>query len=65
MTAYFSNASDDEREHAKLFLAYQNKRGGRVLMEDVKRPAQQAWGSAEDAMTAALALERDVNAVRC
>lgn len=64
MHAYFKKASDEEREHAHLFLAYQNKRGGRVLLEDVKRPAQQEWGSAEDAMSAALALERDVNAVR-
>lgn len=64
MHAYFKKASDEEREHAQLFLKYQNKRGGRVLLEDVKRPAQQEWGTAEDAMSAALALERDVNTVR-
>lgn len=46
-----------------LFLMYQNKRGGRVVLQDIKCPARHEWGSAEEAMNAALKLERDVNEV--
>lgn len=44
-------------------MTYQNKRGGRVILEDIKKPASDEWGTAENAVAAALQLEKDVNAV--
>jgi ferritin heavy chain len=58
---FFKNASDEEREHAEKLMKYQNKRGGRVCLADIKKPEKDEWGSGLDAMTAALALEKAVN----
>lgn len=60
---YFKKCSDEEREHAMKFMTYLNKRGGRIILTDVKRPEKNEWGSAEEAMEAALNLEKDVNGV--
>lgn len=60
---YFKKASDEEREHAMKFMIYQNKRGGRVVHSDITAPKDE-WGSAQDAMQAALDLEHKVNEVR-
>lgn len=45
------------------FMTYLNKRGGRITLADVKSPEKNDWGTAEDAMVAALNLEKDVNGV--
>nr|AEN71561.1 ferritin 2 [Argopecten irradians] len=58
---YSKKASDEEREHAEKFMKYQNKRGGRVVLQDIKKPDQDEWGSALEAMQVALALEKNVN----
>jgi len=58
---FFKKSSDEEREHAEKLMKYQNKRGGRVVLQDVKKPAQDEWGTGLDAMKVALQLERDVN----
>ncbi|XP_008559228.1 soma ferritin [Microplitis demolitor] len=58
---YFKQASDEEREHAMKFMTYQNKRGGSIVLTDIKSPEKMNWGSAKDAMTAALELEKQVN----
>nr|CAD7463119.1 unnamed protein product [Timema tahoe] len=58
---YFKKASDDEREHAQKLLEYQNKRGGRIFLTGIKAPDHNEWGTAEDAFTAALQLEKAVN----
>ncbi|XP_062499712.1 soma ferritin-like [Corticium candelabrum] len=58
---YFLKASDEELEHADKLMKYQNMRGGRIVLQDVKRPEKDEWGSGADAMEAALALERHVN----
>lgn len=60
---YFKKASTEEREHAMIFLKYQNKRGGRVILTDIKKPTKHEWGTAQEAMTAALDLEKEVNDV--
>ncbi|KAJ6638805.1 Soma ferritin [Pseudolycoriella hygida] len=57
---FFKKASDEEREHAMKFMKYQNKRGGKVFLSDIKVPKIE-WGSAQDAMQAALDLETEVN----
>lgn len=61
---YFKAASEEEREHAYKLLEYMNKRGGQVCLADIKAPQRQNWGSAQEAMTAALELEKKVNEVK-
>ena len=34
---YYNKCSLEEREHAHKFIEYQNKRGGRVNLEDIKK----------------------------
>lgn len=41
-----------------------NKRGGTIVLTDVKAPDNQKWGTAQEAMSAALELEKKVNDVR-
>ena len=33
---YFEKASVEEREHAEKLMKYQNKRGGRIVLQDIK-----------------------------
>ncbi|GCC46655.1 hypothetical protein chiPu_0030869, partial [Chiloscyllium punctatum] len=33
---FFTEQSHEEREHAEKLMAFQNKRGGRILLQDVK-----------------------------
>ena len=33
---YFKHRSDEEREHATQLMFYQNVRGGRILLGDIK-----------------------------
>jgi ferritin heavy chain len=58
---FFKHSSDEEREHAEKLMKYLNKRGGRVVLQDVKRPAQDEWGNGLQALETALALEKKVN----
>ena len=57
----FSENSKEEREHAEEFMKYLNKRGGKVILQDVKRPDRDEWGSGLQALEAALSLEKKVN----
>lgn len=61
---YFKSASDEERGHAMLFLKYMNKRGGRIIMQDIKSPDLPIKMTAVEAMTKALDLEKLTNDVR-
>ncbi|CAG5117593.1 unnamed protein product [Candidula unifasciata] len=58
---FFQKLSDEERERAEKLMKYQNTRGGRVLLQDVKKPDSQEWGSSLDALTSALQLHRSLN----
>ncbi len=33
---FFKKNSEEEREHAEKFMEFQNKRGGRILLQDIK-----------------------------
>ncbi|XP_076034978.1 ferritin-like [Oratosquilla oratoria] len=57
----FKKMSKEEHDHAEKFMEYQNKRGGRIVLQPVEAPSQQEWGSALDALQAALELEKQVN----
>ncbi|KAJ7989920.1 hypothetical protein DPEC_G00309490 [Dallia pectoralis] len=58
---FFKENSKEEQEHADRFLAFQNKRGGRIFLQDIKKPDRDEWGSGLDAMQCALQLEKTVN----
>jgi len=58
---FFNDSSKEEREHAELLMKYQNQRGGRIVLQDIKKPERDEWGTGLEAMQAALALEKQVN----
>nr|QDP42482.1 ferritin [Sinohyriopsis cumingii]QYF11585.1 ferritin [Sinohyriopsis cumingii] len=58
---FFKKSADEEREHAEKIMKYQNKRGGRIVLQNIQKPDQDEWGSGLDAMQAALQLEKNVN----
>ena len=58
---FFKKSSDEEREHAEKLMKYQNKRGGRIVLQDIKKPDRDEWGQGIDAMQMALSLEKTVN----
>ncbi|XP_032830987.1 ferritin heavy chain B-like isoform X1 [Petromyzon marinus] len=58
---FFKELSDKEREHADKLLAYQNKRGGRVVLRDIKTPERDDWGHILEAMQTALQLQKSIN----
>ncbi|CAM4637586.1 ferritin heavy chain A-like [Caretta caretta] len=61
MAQFLKEQSHEEREHAEKFLKYQNKRGGRIVLQDIKRPEQDEWGNSLEALQCALQLEKTVN----
>ena len=42
---YFRKAAHEEMEHAQKLMEFQNKRGGRVVLKDIKKPAKDEWGT--------------------
>lgn len=58
---FFKDSSEEEREHAEKFMKYQNKRGGRVVLQAIQKPDKDEWGSGLEALETALALEKTVN----
>jgi len=58
---FFKHASEEEREHAEKLMKYQNKRGGRIVLQDIKKPDRDNWETGLDAMQVALQLEKSVN----
>jgi len=58
---YFAKASEEEREHAEKFMKYQNRRGGRIVLQNIQKPERDEWGTGLEAMQVALALEKNVN----
>jgi len=58
---YFNESSKEERTHAELLMKYQGQRGGRIVLQDIKKPERDEWGTGLEAMQAALALEKSVN----
>ncbi|NP_001161533.1 ferritin-like protein 1 [Saccoglossus kowalevskii] len=58
---FFKKSSDEEREHAEKLMKFQNKRGGRIVLQDVKKPQKDEWGTLLQAFETALDLEKLVN----
>ena len=53
--------SEEEREHAMKLIEYQNKRGGRVVFNDISKPEKIEWNSALEAVEQTLAMEKAVH----
>ncbi|XP_077424447.1 ferritin, heavy polypeptide 1b [Vanacampus margaritifer] len=58
---FFSAQSKEEHEHAEKLLAFQNNRGGKIFLQDIKKPERDEWGSGLEALECALQLEKSVN----
>uniref|UniRef100_A0A9J8CY98 Ferritin n=1 Tax=Cyprinus carpio carpio TaxID=630221 RepID=A0A9J8CY98_CYPCA len=58
---FFKKNSEEEREHAEKFMEFQNKRGGRIMLQDVKKPERDEWDNGLTAMQCALQLEKNIN----
>uniref|UniRef100_A0A674I3U6 Ferritin n=2 Tax=Terrapene triunguis TaxID=2587831 RepID=A0A674I3U6_9SAUR len=61
MAQFLKEQSHEEREHAEKFLTYQNKRGGRIVLQDIKKPERDEWGNSLEALQCALQLEKTLN----
>ncbi|CAM5167224.1 unnamed protein product [Natator depressus] len=46
---YFLHQSHEEREHAEKLMKLQNQRGGRIFLQDIKKPDRDDW---ENGLTA-------------
>lgn len=42
-------------------MKYQNRRGGRIVLQDIQKPMKDEWGSGLEAMQTALEVEKNVN----
>uniref|UniRef100_A0A3Q2E8Y3 Ferritin n=1 Tax=Cyprinodon variegatus TaxID=28743 RepID=A0A3Q2E8Y3_CYPVA len=58
---FFRDQSHEEREHAEKLMKLQNQRGGRIFLQDIKKPDRDEWGSGVEALECALQLEKSVN----
>ncbi|XP_068097249.1 ferritin light chain, oocyte isoform-like [Hyperolius riggenbachi] len=58
---FFRELSEKKRDHSEDLLKFQNKRGGRIVLQDVKKPEADEWGNGTQAMEYALKLEKSVN----
>jgi len=58
---YFKKASDEERDHAQKLMKFQNQRGGTIVLQDIKKPDKDSWGTLKEGIQAALNLEKHVN----
>ena len=61
LAKFLKEKSKEKMEHAEKFLRYQNKRGGRALLQDIRKPEKEEWGSSLEALQSALDLEKKVN----
>ncbi|XP_052597423.1 ferritin light chain 1-like [Peromyscus californicus insignis] len=60
---FFREMVEEKREGTKQLLKMQNERGGRALFQDVQKLSQDEWGKSQEAMEAALVLEKSLNQV--
>merc|ERR1712241_839271 len=56
----FRENSEEEREHAQKLIDYQNRRGGRVVFQNIMKPPKEDWNTALEAVEASLKLEIEV-----
>ncbi|KAI7790639.1 ferritin [Triplophysa rosa] len=61
LSMFFHEQSKEEREHAEKLMSLQNQRGGRIYLQDIKKPHRDEWGSGLEVLECSLALEKSVN----
>ncbi|KAF9895754.1 hypothetical protein BX616_008904, partial [Lobosporangium transversale] len=54
---FFKKSAEEEREHAQKLIEYQNRRGGRVVLQTLQAP-EMDWNSPQNAIEATLQLEK-------
>ncbi|OBS74673.1 hypothetical protein A6R68_14795 [Neotoma lepida] len=57
---FFRELAEEKRKGAERLLRMRGV-GGVVLFQDVQKPSQDEWGKSQEAMEAALALEKNLN----
>lgn len=58
---FFKTLSDKHQAQVNDLKAYQNKRGGRILLRRIEEPNPQSWNSGLDGMEEALKVEKNIN----
>ncbi|KAJ1064874.1 hypothetical protein K5549_005683 [Capra hircus] len=58
---FFRELVKEKHEGVERLLKLQNQRGGGALFLDVQKPSQDKWGKTQDAMEAALLVEKNLN----
>nr|XP_048294632.1 ferritin heavy chain-like [Myodes glareolus] len=58
---YFLRQSHEKREHAEKLMKLQKERGGRIFLQDIKKPDRDDWENGLNAMECALHLENSGN----
>ncbi|XP_054435515.1 ferritin light chain-like [Pteronotus mesoamericanus] len=58
---FFRELAEEKCEGSERLLKLQIQRGGRILLNDAAKPSKDDWGKTQDAMEAALALEKKLN----
>ncbi|CAO2614395.1 Ferritin light chain 1 [Lemmus lemmus] len=61
LRASYTYLAEEKREGTERLLLWQNDGGGCALFQDVQKPSQDEWGKTQEAMEAALALEKNLN----
>uniref|UniRef100_A0A8C2V7M2 Ferritin n=1 Tax=Chinchilla lanigera TaxID=34839 RepID=A0A8C2V7M2_CHILA len=60
-TNYFLHESHEEREQEEKLMKLQKQRGGRIFLQEIKKPDRDNWQNRLNAMECALPLEKSVN----
>jgi len=60
---YFQHQGQEEWECVNTLIKYQNLRGGRVILNDIKKPEREDWAGGLEAFVAALNIEKSSNAI--
>ncbi|KAM5313966.1 ferritin light chain-like [Glossophaga mutica] len=61
MGPFFLELVEKKHKVAKHLLKLQNQRTGRILFQDMLKPSQDEWGKTQEAVEAAMALEKHLN----
>ncbi|XP_047715698.1 ferritin light chain-like [Prionailurus viverrinus] len=59
--SHFYKLAEEKRKGAEHLLKMQNQCGGHALFQDMQKPSQDEWGKIQDALEAALFLEKNLN----
>ncbi|KAK7072728.1 fts3-like protein [Halocaridina rubra] len=58
---FFRKAGEVTKSHADKMMEYQNKRGGRIVLQSINAPSAQDWGTPTDSIDTALSLKKKIH----